>query len=132
MYSCHRVLCDSCIGRRRWKPRETRDGWLLLTVKTEVNGDSKRTNARGPFLVGSLGLSCRYKRFFSALAALVGPIQKMFFLTVHYLKSFAPSPSKLGRQPCWAVFLLVCVSGGRLMKCGQGESIGGGGRGREG
>ncbi len=36
---------------------ETREGWPLLTVKTEVNGDSKRTNERGPFLVGSLGFS---------------------------------------------------------------------------
>ncbi len=24
--------------------RETREGWPLLTVETEVNGDSKRTN----------------------------------------------------------------------------------------
>jgi hypothetical protein len=33
--------------------RETRDRWPLLTVETEVNGDSKSTNERGPFLVGS-------------------------------------------------------------------------------
>jgi hypothetical protein len=38
--------------------RETRDGWPLLTVETEVNGDSKSTIERGPFLVGSLSLSC--------------------------------------------------------------------------
>jgi hypothetical protein len=132
MYSCHRVLCDSCIGRRRWKPRETREGWPQLTVKTEANGDSKRTNERGPFLVGSLGLSCRYKRFFSALAALVGPIQKMFFLTVHYFKSFAPSPSKQGRQPCWAAFLLVYVSGGDWWSVDRVSLSGGGGRVREG
>jgi hypothetical protein len=43
--------------------RDYREGWPLLTVETEVNGDSKRTNERGPSLVGSLGLSCRYKRF---------------------------------------------------------------------
>ncbi len=42
-----------------WVPaRETGEGWPLLTVDTEVNGDSKSTNKRGPFLVGSLGLSC--------------------------------------------------------------------------
>ncbi len=35
--------------------RETREGWPLLTVETEVNGDSKSTNEKGPFLVGSLG-----------------------------------------------------------------------------
>jgi len=53
--------------------RETRDGWPLLTVETEVNGDSKSKNERGPFLFGSLGLSCRGKRDnCSALAALIG------------------------------------------------------------
>ena len=46
------------------KPRETREGWPLLPVETEVNGDSKSTNESGPFLVDSLGLPCRYKRFF--------------------------------------------------------------------
>jgi hypothetical protein len=39
------------------------EGWPLLTVETEVNGDSKRTNERGPFLVGSLGLSRSYMLF---------------------------------------------------------------------
>jgi hypothetical protein len=33
--------------------RETREGWPLLTVETEVNGDSQSTNERGiPWLVG--------------------------------------------------------------------------------
>jgi hypothetical protein len=36
--------------------RDIREGWLLLTVETEVNWDSKRTNERGSFLVSSLGL----------------------------------------------------------------------------
>ncbi len=36
---------------------ETREGCYLLTVETEENGDSKRTNEKGPFLVGSLGIS---------------------------------------------------------------------------
>ncbi len=38
---------------------ETREGWPLLTFETEMNGDSKSTNERGPSLVGSLSLSCR-------------------------------------------------------------------------
>jgi hypothetical protein len=47
----------------------------MLTVETELNGDSKSTNERGPSLVGSLGLSCRYTReFCSAFAALFGPV----------------------------------------------------------
>jgi hypothetical protein len=31
---------------------EARKGWPLLTVETEINGDSKSTNERGPSLVG--------------------------------------------------------------------------------
>ncbi len=36
--------------------RENREGWPLLTVETEVNGDfkDKTTNERGPSLFGSL------------------------------------------------------------------------------
>jgi hypothetical protein len=34
--------------------KEIRDRWPLLTVENEVNGDPKRTNERGPFLIGSL------------------------------------------------------------------------------
>jgi hypothetical protein len=47
----------------------------MLTVETDMNVDSKRTNERGSLLVGSLVVSCPYKRFCPALAALVGPIQ---------------------------------------------------------
>ncbi len=38
--------------------RQTREGWPLLTVETEVNGYrySRSTNERGPSLVGILGL----------------------------------------------------------------------------
>ncbi len=35
----------------------------MLTVETEVNGDSKSTNDRGPSLVSSICLLCRYNRF---------------------------------------------------------------------
>jgi hypothetical protein len=104
--------------------RETREGWPLLTVETEVNGDSKSTT----WLVcwaGSAG--ARY--FCSALAALFGLVQNFFFLTVPYISiPFSPTPSKLDRQPCWVACLLVCVSGGdrrregeRRRKCGERE-----------
>jgi hypothetical protein len=43
--------------------RDYREMWPLLTVETDLNRDSKRTNERGLFWVGLLGLSCRYKRF---------------------------------------------------------------------
>jgi hypothetical protein len=59
-------------------------GVALLTVETEENGDSKSTNERGPSLVDSLGSSCRYTRFLSCLAAVVGPVENIFFLTIHH------------------------------------------------
>ncbi len=45
--------------------RLTRKGWPLVTIETEVNGDLKSTNKRGPSLAGSLGSSCQYTRFLS-------------------------------------------------------------------
>jgi hypothetical protein len=33
--------------------KETREEWPLLTVVSEVNGDSKRKNERGPSVFGS-------------------------------------------------------------------------------
>ncbi len=94
-----------CVGDRK-----TRGGWPLLTVETEVNGDSQSTNERGHSLFGSLGLLCRFREidFCPALATLVDPLQDIFFLTVH---NFYPAPSKEGRQSCWVACLLVCVSG---------------------
>jgi hypothetical protein len=35
--------------------------------------------------------------FCSALAALVGPVQNIFFLTVHYFTSFVPIAQHAGR-----------------------------------
>jgi hypothetical protein len=67
-----------CVRVENGDQRDYREGWPLLTVETEVNGDSESTNERGPSFVGSLGLSCRYKIFFSALAALVIPVQNIF------------------------------------------------------
>jgi hypothetical protein len=37
--------------------RETGEWWPLLTVETEMNGDSRSKNERGPSLVGLLGFS---------------------------------------------------------------------------
>jgi hypothetical protein len=72
---------------------ETIGGWPLLTVETEVNGDSQSTNERGPSLVVSLGFPCRYKTFFPALAALVGPGTKCFpHLPASWAGSRAGSP----------------------------------------
>jgi hypothetical protein len=54
--------------------------------------------------------------FCSALAALVGLVQKICFLAVHNFNAFVPSPSKMDRQPCWVTCLLVCVSGYKTVK----------------
>ncbi len=43
--------------------RPKREASAPLTAVSQVNGDSKSSNERDPFLVGSLGFSCRYKRF---------------------------------------------------------------------
>jgi len=70
--------------------RRTREGWPLLTVEIEVNGESKRTNERGPFWVGSLGISCWYKTFLFCLGCFGQPSTKYFFFTVQYFNSFVP------------------------------------------
>jgi hypothetical protein len=82
----------------------------LLTLETEINGDSKSTNKRGPSLVCLLGLLCPYKRFLICLGCSSRPSAKIFFVTVHCSIPLSPSPSNLGRQPCWVACLLVCVS----------------------
>ncbi len=46
------------------------------TLETEGNGDSKRTNERDPFLVGSLCLSCRCKLFLLCLGCSSRPSTK--------------------------------------------------------
>jgi hypothetical protein len=87
--------------------RETREGWPLLTVETEVNGDSKSTIEMDPFLVDSLGLSCQYKRFLFCIGCSIRPSTKyMYFPTVHYFKSFVPIAQQAGQAAC----LLVCDS----------------------
>ncbi len=99
------------IKKKQRVSRETREGWSLLTVETGVNGDSKNPQWNESFLFGLSGLSCRYKRFFLPLVALVGPVQNIFSLPYTNSIPFSPLVSKLGRQPCWVACLSVCVSG---------------------
>ncbi len=86
-----------------------REGWPLLAVVTEVNGDSKSTYERGPFLVGSLGLSCWYKRFLFCFGWSSQPSTKMFFLAIHYFNSFVPIAQQAGQAG--VLGRLVCASG---------------------
>jgi hypothetical protein len=100
------LVVMSIVGQRHFShsgiSRETREEWPLLTLEAEVNGDSKSTNERGSFL-GWFVRACRAgtKDFCSALVALVGPAQNIFFLTVHYFNSFGP----IAQQPGQAVVL---------------------------
>ncbi len=92
--------------------KEIREGWPLLTDETEVNGDSKSTNERGPSLVGSLGLSCQYKILFSCLGCSSRPSTKYFFLAVYYFNSFVPIDPLPGQAVVLCrLSISVCVSG---------------------
>ncbi len=83
------------------------------------NGESKSTNVRGPSLVGSLCMLCRYKDFCSLLAALVYPVQNIFVFTIHYSNSFV-FIAELGGQAVvlghlslsMCLLLLACPAGG--------------------
>ncbi len=62
----------------------------------------------------SVGSSCQYIRDFCvALAALVGPVQNIFFLTVHNFNSFVPMcpASWEGSRAGSPVSYPMCVSG---------------------
>jgi hypothetical protein len=82
--------------------RETREGWPLLTVGTEVNGDSKSIHIlyeQDPSFGWFTGLVVLVQEIFSpALAALVGPVQFFFsrqtlfqFICLHLPASWASS-----------------------------------------
>jgi hypothetical protein len=62
-----RVYSHVCKKAFAWR-RENREGWALLTVETEVNGDSRSTSERGPVLISLARCAdTRYKRFLSCL-----------------------------------------------------------------
>jgi hypothetical protein len=64
---------------------DQRGGWPLPTVETELNRESNSKNERGPSLVDSLGLKCRYKRFLSCLGCHSRPSTKYF---IHHYTLF--------------------------------------------
>ncbi len=64
---------------------------------------------KGSFL-GYKDCLANTRDFCSALAAQVGQVENIFFLTVHYFISFVHIARKLGRQSCWVACLIVCVS----------------------
>jgi hypothetical protein len=49
------------------------------------------------------------RAFCSVLAALVGPVQNIFFLTIHFFKTFVPIAQQAGQEAMLGSPLLVCV-----------------------
>jgi hypothetical protein len=69
-------------------------------------------------LVGSLGLSCRYKRFLFCFGCPSRLITNFLFSSAYtFSLPLFTSPNKLCRQPCWVACLLVCVSGQTYQNC---------------
>ncbi len=60
----------------------------LIAEETEVNGDSKRAKTEILYVLVYWASRTVTRDFCSALAALVGPVQYIFFLTVHYTVYF--------------------------------------------
>jgi hypothetical protein len=89
---------------------EPREGWPLLTVKTEWG--TQRGQMKGA-LSWFVPWACRAgtRDFCSAWTALGGPVQNIFFLTVHYSNSFVPNALQvLQAAVLGRLSLLVCVS----------------------
>jgi hypothetical protein len=72
--------------------RESMEGWPLLTLETEANGDSKSTNERGP-----------------SFAALVGLVQNIFFLAIHYFNAFVPIAQQAGQAVVLVLLGHLCL-----------------------
>ncbi len=82
-------------------PGDPRDGWPLLTVETEPNGDSKRTNERGSFLGCFVWLvvPVQEETFILPWLRLRAQYKIFFFLDIHYFKLCVT----IGQQPEQAV-----------------------------
>ncbi len=108
-YECSFFLKEQTHDQRDY----SRGGWggpcWLLILDSEVNRDSKRTNEKGPLLVGSWACRASTRDFCTALIALACPVQKYFFPRHTLFQFLCPHRySKQGRQPCWVACLLVC------------------------
>ncbi len=79
------------------KLSETREWRPLLTVETEVNGDSKSTNERGPSLVMFVGRVVPVQETLFCLNCSSWPSTKYIFLTIHYFNSFVPIAQQAGQ-----------------------------------
>ncbi len=83
----------------RFVPRETIEGWPLPTIKTEANGDSMSTIKEILSWLVCWARRAGIRDFSLALAALVGPVQNIFFLTGRLLLDLSPERLKRGMAP---------------------------------
>jgi hypothetical protein len=94
------------------RSKETKEGWPLLTVETEVDRDSNSTNERVlPWLV-RWARRASTKDFCLALAALVSQLQNIIFLPLHFFTLLVPIIQQPGAG--WRGGSPVCVSGHKL------------------
>ncbi len=95
------------------RSRETREGWPLLTVETELQSmGTQRVQMKGSFLCWFVGLVVPVQDFFVQPCLLQSAQYKIFFSSPYIISiHLSPSPNKLGRQSCWITCFLVCVSG---------------------
>ena len=110
------IQADTDICLHKWHHQRDQRGvhaWPLLTVETEVNEVSKRTNERGPFLGWFVGLVVSVQEIFVLPHGCSQCSGRPYTISI----TLSPSPSKLGRQPCWVSCLLVCVSGHPSPRC---------------
>ncbi len=99
--------------------RENREGWPLLIVEYETNGDSKSTNERDPSFVGSLDSFCRCKKIYVQPWCCSRPSTKYFFphriifqlICPHRPASWAGSRAGSPVSQCASVipFIEVCL-----------------------
>jgi hypothetical protein len=87
-------------------------GWPLLTVDTEVNGDSKSTHEGVLPWLDCWACRAGTRDNCPALAALVGPVPRKIFLAYTISTHLSLSPRKVGWQSCGVACLLVCFSEG--------------------
>ncbi len=84
--------------------RETREGWPLLTVESEANGDSRSTGTHIKGVLQNLfvGHVMPVQEFFLLPWMRLSAQYKIFFLhcTLPFSINFSPSPRKLDRQLC--------------------------------
>ncbi len=87
--------------------------WVLKTEANQMRTQWVHIKRVLPWLVPR-ARRVGTRDFCTAVAALVGPVENIFFLSVrvHYFTSFVPiaQQAELGRQSCRVTCLLICVS----------------------